>query len=83
MHTRPGAYLAGLAESLRAATNLGVSTRTVSGVSIADPLRSVCQGGARALVMVRTQRSGLSRLLSGSVADELIGQLPVPLLVVP
>ena len=83
VHTRPGAYLAGLAESLRAATNLRVGTRTVSGVSIADTLRSVCRDDARALVMVRTQRSALSRFFSGSVADNLIGHSPVPLLVVP
>jgi nucleotide-binding universal stress UspA family protein len=83
VHTRPGAYLAGLAESLRATTNLGVATKTLSGVSIHETLRSVCRRGASALVIVRTQRSALSRFFNGNVADELIGRSPVPLLAVP
>lgn len=83
VQSRPGAYLTGLVETLRAATSLSVDSRTTTGVSIADTLRSVCQSDARALVMVRTLRSALSRFIHGSVADKLIGKLPVPLLLVP
>lgn len=83
VHSRPDAYLTGLAESIRAETKLTIDSKTISGVSIADTLRSVCGSDARALVMVRTQRSALSRLFFGSVVDSLIGQLPVPVLVVP
>jgi nucleotide-binding universal stress UspA family protein len=83
IHSRSGAYLTGLAESLRTATDLSVDYRTISGVSNTDTLRAVCESNARALVLVRSQRTALSRFFSGSVSDNLIGRLPIPLLVVP
>ena len=81
--TRSGAYLHDMAESLRGSNGRLVSCVTAIGVSIADTLRSMSETDARALVMVRTQRSLMSRFWWGSVTDRLIGCLTVPLLVVP
>lgn len=83
VHSRPGAYLSGLIDSLRATTKLSIDSATISGASISDTLRSIAGRDASALVMIRTRRSALSRLFFGSVTDKLIGQLAVPLLVVP
>lgn len=83
VQSRPGAYLSGLVESLRATSKLSIDSVAISGVSIADTLRSVAGRDASALVMVRTQRSALSRIFFGSITDKLVGQLPIPLLVVP
>lgn len=77
------AYLRDIAESLRRSYGLSVNTETVTGVSIANTLRSISETDARALVMARPRRSLLSRFWWGSVTDDLIGRLKVPLLTIP
>jgi nucleotide-binding universal stress UspA family protein len=83
IQSRSGAYLNGLAESLRRSRGVAVNCDTTLGTSIAGTLRSISESDVRMLVMARTGRSVLSRLWSGSVTDSLIGRLAVPLLLVP
>jgi nucleotide-binding universal stress UspA family protein len=83
VQSRSGAYLEGLAESLSKLEKLRVAGNTVTGVSVAHTLRSICKENARILVMSRTRRSALSRVFLGGVTDRLIGGLTVPLLLVP
>jgi nucleotide-binding universal stress UspA family protein len=83
VHSRSGIYLDSLAESLSDSQNLSVRAQTVTGVSIANTLRSMCENDVRTLVMVRPRRSALSRFWSGSVTNSLIGGLSVPLVLVP
>jgi nucleotide-binding universal stress UspA family protein len=83
IQTRSGAYLRDMAETLGGSNGLSASWETATGVSITETLRSMCEMDARALVMVRTRRSLLSRFWWGSVTDRLIGRLTVPLLVIP
>jgi nucleotide-binding universal stress UspA family protein len=83
VQTRLSAYLRDTAESLRGSNGISVSWETVTGVSVADTLRSICETDARALVMARSRRSLLSRFWWGSVTDSLIGRLTVSLLVIP
>lgn len=83
VQTRSGAYLRDMAETLRSSSGLSVTWETATGTSIDNTLRSLCERKTRALVMVRSRRSSLSRFWSGSVTDSLIGRLAVPLLVIP
>lgn len=80
---RSAAYLNNLAERLRDAHQVSVQGELALGTSVADTLRSICGSDARALVMVRKQRSALSRFWWGSVSESLIGRLATPLLLVP
>jgi nucleotide-binding universal stress UspA family protein len=80
---RRGDYLRGIAESLRGSNGLSANSEAVTGVSIANTLRSISGTDTRALVMVRPRRSLLSRFWWGSVTNDLIGRLTVPLLIIP
>lgn len=83
VRTRSSAYLEEMAASLRDAGGPPVSWDTRAGTSVNEALRSQCETDARALVMVRTKRSTMSRMWWGSISDRLIGRLSIPLLLVP
>ncbi len=83
IQTRSSAYLRDIAETMDGSGGVSVSWETVTGVSIVNTLRSICETDSRVLVMARTKRSLLSRFWWGSVTDSLIGRLTVPLLVIP
>lgn len=84
VQSREGMYLESLAETIGDSTGLSVRCKTISGIAIADSLRSICERyRPRVLVMARPRRSRLSRLLFGSVSNRLIGHLAAPLLLVP
>jgi nucleotide-binding universal stress UspA family protein len=52
-------------------------------VSVANTLRSISETDGCVLAMIRPRRSSLSRFWWGSVTDDLIGRLTVPLLIIP
>lgn len=74
-------YLAGTAERLR---NKGytIATEVVDGVPPASGILRFAEGNPTDLIAITTHgRSGLSRLLLGSVADKVVRGSPVPVLV--
>lgn len=83
VRSRAGAYLEGLASRMKAAHDLDVEVHPLTGSSVADRLRTACEQNIRVLVMVRSNRSALSRLWQGSVTKRLVDISPVPLLLVP
>jgi nucleotide-binding universal stress UspA family protein len=67
-----------------AASGVTLETAVVSGITVADAILE--EAGARKpdwLIMGRKGRTGLDRLLMGSVTKQVIGSSPCPVLVVP
>lgn len=75
--------LEAIADSLRETHDLPVVAQALVTPSITTALYAICETSVRALVMATTARAALSRLWKGEVSDELIGQLSVPLVLVP
>lgn len=72
-------YLAGVAKTLRGP----VITRVFTGGVIEQIVRCAGQEQVTDIVLASHGRSGLSRVLLGSVADELIQRLHCPIIVLP
>jgi nucleotide-binding universal stress UspA family protein len=83
VHSKMGAYLRRLAEQVGPAYGVTTTYQAVRGTSVPKTLQSLCEAGARALVMARTKRSLMSRFWWGSVSDRVIGRLASPLLLIP
>lgn len=77
---RDAAYL----EQQRATgSDVGAETVLLQGAAVPTALAAdIRQSGARLVVMTTHGRSGLPRLLLGSVADELVKRSPAPVLLV-
>jgi nucleotide-binding universal stress UspA family protein len=77
------AYLDEVKLRLPRSSSVAVSTALVEGIPVADALvREVQAAGADLVVMTTHGRGPLIRLWLGSIADELVRQCPVPLLLV-
>jgi nucleotide-binding universal stress UspA family protein len=82
MRERAGAYLDQLAASLSARWDVAITSTVLNGPP-ADTLRArALASGVDLVVMTTHGRGPLSRAWLGSVADALIRQMPVPILLV-
>ncbi|MFZ5477024.1 MAG: universal stress protein [Myxococcota bacterium] len=69
-------------EALRRAFDGGADVRVVAGDVVAQILAAVAETGADLMVMGTHGRTGVQRLLHGSVAEEVLRRSPVPVVVV-
>lgn len=76
------AYLDVVADRLRAEHRVAVTWTVLVGAWVEDALRSACDGSVSMIIMARSNRTWLSRILTGSPTNSLLRRLPVPLLVV-
>src|SRR5262249_37193676 len=77
------AYLDGIVQRLARVSPVRVTPVLLEGEGVADSLRAAVTGtGADLVVMTTHGRGALGRLWLGSVADELVRDLPTPLLLV-
>lgn len=83
IHQRHERYLAGVAEKINANGVVAEVSLLYQGESISDTIVEHAHNVKPDLVTITTHgRGGLARLFLGSIADRLIRQLPMPLLVV-
>src|SRR5262245_53338933 len=82
VRARQQAYLDDIVQFLRGLSSVPVSTALLEG-PVADTLCAQAGDGETDLVVMATHGRGpLGRFWLGSVADELVGRLPVPVLLV-
>jgi nucleotide-binding universal stress UspA family protein len=77
------AYLEGVVEAIAAANYLPVTAEIIGNISAESGLSSLSVGAGGLLVVAKPTRSTLSQFYFGSVTNNLIGRLAVPLLIVP
>src|SRR6185436_14665122 len=77
------AYLESVSEAIATANEIPVTAEITSNISVESELTSLSAGRARLLIAAKPPRSGFSQIYLGSVTNSLVGQLPVPLLIVP
>ncbi|HEU5317771.1 MAG TPA: universal stress protein [Chloroflexota bacterium] len=77
------AYLSRWAERIAAASGLDVETAVYYGTAERGIVEEVTLRGADLVVMSTHGRSGLGRFIMGSVADHVLRNAPVPVMLVP
>jgi nucleotide-binding universal stress UspA family protein len=73
-------YLREVADRLRA-KGLNVETETRTGSPAADIVGRAVESGAGLIAMTTHGRTGLSRVIMGSVAEQIIRTAPCPVLI--
>ena len=77
------AYLESVSEAIATANDISVTAEITANTSVESGLTSLSAGRARLLIAAKPPRSGFSQIYLGSVTNSLVGQLSVPLLIVP
>jgi nucleotide-binding universal stress UspA family protein len=79
---RLGGYLRAMAETVQAESGVVATVRVLEGPVVETLASHVSQTRADLVVMTTHGRSGLSRVMLGSVADDMVRRVSVPLLLI-